>query len=95
MAAAFEIVQQNILKYFRISFMVAGYTKFAPDRMFAVTAKAFNSVDIFNEKELIDVMENHASVTFDTARIVRYWRNTVSQKYSNLLGVRGLHDSWH
>ena len=81
MAAAFEIIQQNI---FQNSFMVEGHTKFAPDCLFALTAKAFNSAD---EKELIDVMENHASVTFDTGCIVRCWRNTVSEKYSNLPGI--------
>lgn len=31
MAATIEVVQQNILNYFRISCMVAGHTKFAPD----------------------------------------------------------------
>ena len=60
MASIFEIVQQSIFKYFRVSFMVAGYTKFAPHRLFALTAKAFYASDIFNEKELILEMENHA-----------------------------------
>lgn len=67
-------------------FMVEGHTKFAPDRQFALMAKACNSADVVNEKELIDVMENHASVTFYIGCIVRCWRNTVSQKYSNLPG---------
>ena len=72
--------------------MVVGHTKFAPDRLFALTAKAFYLSDIFNEKELISEMENHASVTFDSGRIVRCWRDTVSQKYTNLPGIRELHD---
>jgi len=50
MASIFEIVQQSVVKYFRVSFMVSGHTKFAPDRLFALTAKAFYSSDIFNEK---------------------------------------------
>lgn len=91
MASIFEIVQQSVVKYFRVSFMVAGHTKFAPDRLFALTAKAFYSSDIFNEKEL-SVMENHANVTFDSGRIVRCWQNTVTQKYTNLPGIRDLHD---
>ena len=37
-------------------------------------------------------MENHASVTFDSGRIVRCWRDTVTQKYTNLPGIRELHD---
>lgn len=53
MAATLEM---KILDYFRISFMVAGHTK------------------------------------FDSGRIVRVWRETVTTKYSNLPGIRGLHD---
>lgn len=60
MTSIFEIVQQSVLKYFRESFVVAGHTKFALDCLFALTAKAFYSSDIFIEKELLSVMENHA-----------------------------------
>ena len=38
------------------------------------------------------VMERHASVVIDSGRIVRTWRETVTKKYSNLPGIRGLHD---
>ena len=31
MAAALEIVQQGIIDYLHISFMIAGHTKFVPD----------------------------------------------------------------
>ena len=92
MAAVLEVVQQNILDYFRISFMVAGHTKFAPDQLFAITARDFYSSDIFNERELTEVMQRHASVMFDSGRIVRCWRDVVSKKYSNLPGIRELHD---
>ena len=56
--------------------------------------KTFYASDIFNEKELISEMENHASVTFDSSHIVCCWRNTVTQKYTNLPGLRELHVSW-
>ena len=92
MAATMEVVQQNIIDYFRISFMVAGHTKFAPDLLFSVTARDFYSSDVFNERELLAVMEQHASVVIDSGRIVRVWRDTVAAKYSNLPGIRGLHD---
>ena len=92
MAATMEVVQQNILDYFRISFMVAGHTKFAPDQLFSLTARDFYSSDIFNEREFLEVMQRHATVMFDNGRIVRCWRETVTQKYSSLPGIRDLHD---
>ena len=38
MGSVFECVQHDILNYFRVSFMIAGHTKFAPDRLFALCA---------------------------------------------------------
>ena len=66
MVATMEVVQQNILDYFRTSFMVAGHTKFAPDQLFALTARDFYASDIFNERELLEVMQRHATVMFDS-----------------------------
>ena len=48
MGAVFEIMERNILQYFRVSFMIAGHTKFAPDRLFAVLAKTSYSSDVLN-----------------------------------------------
>ena len=70
MAATLEVVQLNIIDYFRISFMVAGHTKFVPDQLFSLTATDFYASDVFNESELIAVMERHASVVLDSGRIV-------------------------
>ena len=72
------------MDYFRISFMVAGHTKFAPDQLFFLTARNFYVSDVFNEKELetkelIALMERQASVMFDSGRIVRVWRQTVTK----------------
>ena len=92
MAATLEILQQNVLDYFRISFMVAGHTKFARDLLFSLTARDSYASNVFNERELVAVMEQHASVVIDSGRIVRVWRKTVAKKYSNLPGIRGLHD---
>ena len=77
-ASIFKIVQQSIFKYFRLSFMVAGHTKFPPNHRFALTAKPFYASDIFNEKELISEMENPATLTFDSGCIMRCWRDTVT-----------------
>ena len=80
MAAALEIVQQRIMDYLRISFMIAGHTKFVADPF------VFPS-DVFNESELIAVMEKHSTAVFDKGRIMRAWRKTVANKYSNLPGI--------
>ena len=74
MATTLEILQQNVLDYFRISFMVSGHTKFAPDLLFSVTARDFYASDIFNERELVAVMEQHASVVVESGRIVQAWK---------------------
>ena len=89
---SFEIVQQEIMDYLRISFMIAGHTKFSPDQLFFITARDFYSSDVFDESELIAVMEKHATVVFDKGSIVRTWRKTVAKKYSKLPGIRELHD---
>ena len=66
MAATYEVVQQGVLDFFRVSFMVAGHTKFAPDQMFAQIARTFYSSDIFNEEELKAVISRHATVIMDS-----------------------------
>jgi len=71
MGSVFEVVERGLFNYFRVSFMVAGHTKFAPDRLFALLAKKYYSSDVFNQLQLIDVYEQHSTVTFDDGRIVR------------------------
>ena len=72
--------------------MVVGHTKFAPDQMFAQIARSFYSSDVFNEKDLSAVVGRHTNVIMDSGRIVRTWREVVSEKYTNLPGIRNLHD---
>ena len=38
------------------SFLIAGHTKFDVDRMFSLTAKAYNASDVFDTQELLQVM---------------------------------------
>ena len=89
---AMEIVQEDILKFFRISFMVAGHTKFDPDRLFSSIARAFNGADTFNIAQLAELVSKYASVTLDDGKLVYTWRSLLSDKYSNLPGIRSLHD---
>lgn len=72
--------------------MIPGHTKFAPDILFAKIAKAFYSADVFNEPDMQRVVEQFALVVLDKGGIVRSWREKVGEKYSNLPGIRELHD---
>ena len=46
MGATMEVVHEDLFHFFRISFMVAGHTKFDPDRLFSNIARAFNQSDV-------------------------------------------------
>jgi len=72
--------------------MVAGHTKFAPDQMFSVLACAYYASDIFNVKQLREVISRYADVVMDNRKIVWSWQEVVGEKYSNLPGLRDLHD---
>ena len=63
--------------------MIAGHTKFAPNRLFTTLAKNFYSSDCFNEASFVRVYQENSSVVFDKGGIVQCWQD-VTQKYSNL-----------
>lgn len=92
MASCMELVQQRVLHYLRVSFMVPGHTKFAPDLLFSQIAKSYYKSDVFNESELHHLVEQFRCVMTDNGGIVRMWREKVGGKYSNLPGIRDLQD---
>ena len=94
MGWAMEMVQQKILDYLRISFLIAGHTKFDVDRLFSVTAKSYNAADVFNSQELTQVMSQSENITavLENGRLIQNWREKVTIKYSKLPGIRDLHD---
>jgi len=51
------------ISYLQFSFLIAGHTKFDVDRMFSVTAKAYNAYDVFNTQELLDVMSQSDKIS--------------------------------
>ena len=51
-AWAMEMVSNGSISHVHISFMLAGHTKFAPDRLFATTGNAYKSADVFTIDEL-------------------------------------------
>ena len=51
-----EMVQHRFIDYLSFSILIAGHTTFDVHRMFSITAKAYNTSDVFNSQELVDVM---------------------------------------
>ena len=52
MSSCMELVQNRILQYLRISFMVPGHTKFSPDLLFSQIARLYYNSDVLNESDL-------------------------------------------
>ena len=91
MAWAMEMVQQEKLDFIRISFMIAGHTKFAPDLLFSKVSRSFSRSDVFSTKELVKVARQFATVTHDKGNVVRQWRTNLD-KYSKFPGIHDKHD---
>lgn len=55
-AWATELIQQDVLHLLRISFLIAGHTKFLPDLLFLKIFQTYNKFDVFNTDELGDIV---------------------------------------
>ena len=44
-----EVVTQHKLDHLRFCFVVAGHTKFAPDRLFTLVSNAYNRADVLQQ----------------------------------------------
>ena len=87
-----EIVDQSVLSFMCFSFMPAGHTKFAPDRLFSQIASSYNNSDVFNIDELKQLCQSYATCLIEDGSNIFTWRDALAEKYSNLPGVRKLHD---
>ena len=65
---AMELVQQNVLDYVRIAFLITGHTKFAPDRVYASIGSSYLHSDVFNINDLVSVAKNFSTAREETAR---------------------------
>ena len=65
MSWACEMIQQGKLDLVRISFLIAGHTRFSPDLLFSKITKMYNQSDVFSTDELKDVITHYADVTMD------------------------------
>ena len=88
-----ELVSQKIFSFFRLSFMIAGHTKFNLDRLFSKIAMTYNRSDVFNIDDLVAIVGLHAHVETDVeGQTVKQWRQQLGQKFTKLPGIRSLHD---
>ena len=87
-----EMVSSGELDHLHISFMIAGHTKFAPDRLFSVIGSAYKSEDVFTVDELKAICDTCATSHVESGDQVLTWRKSLSEKYSDLLGIRKFHD---
>lgn len=87
MAWTLETISQQKLE-FRISFLIAGHTKFSPDLIFSKITQSYNCSNVFCTEDMKQVIAPHANVTVE---IVHDWR-TNQLKYSKLPGICNLHD---
>lgn len=72
--------------------MIAGHTKFAPDRLFATVGSAYKASDVFTIDELQVLCSRSAVTCIEDGENIFTWRESLSLKYSDLPGVRKLHD---
>lgn len=86
------MVSQAQVSHIHISFMLAGHTKFALDRLFAKTGSAYKTADVFTIHELQTLCTPSASTVVEDGDNVLTWRDSLGGKYSDLPGVRKLHD---
>ena len=51
-AWAMEMVHSGKVDFIHISFMLAGHTKFSPDRLFSVIGSSYKTTDVFTINDL-------------------------------------------
>ena len=85
------MVRQKRLDFIRISFLIAGHTKFSPDLVFAKLAQTYNRSDVLCTEYLKQVITAYADVVVDEGEIVHDWWKNLT-KYSKLLGICSFHD---
>lgn len=89
---AMEMVSRGTVDHIHISFMIAGHTKFAPDRLFSAIGNAYKAADVFTMSDLQALCAQSATSFIEKGDTVLTWREFLGQKYSDRPGVRKLHD---
>ena len=88
---AMEMAEQEMVSSLHICFLVAGHTKFTPNRYFA--SKTYNKSDVFNEGELGKLYSQHSQVNVSNGDDIYPWRDAMKALYSDIPGIRKFHNS--
>ena len=72
--------------------MVAGHTKFHPDRLFSSISKTYSQHDVFCLEMLEDIARNYSITHIMSSKDIQNWKISIEEKYNNLPGISGLHD---
>ena len=72
-AWAMELVSSGMISHVHISFMIAGHTKFAPDRLFATIGSAYKVADVFTINELKSLCAPSATTIIEKGENVLTW----------------------
>ena len=86
-----DIVQSGTWDSILTAFMVAGHTKFDPDRMFSSIANGYKHSDLFNIEELCNLCQLYTNASVTDGSDVYPWREYLMAKYSDLPGTRKYH----
>lgn len=92
MAWVLEMVQQGKIDFIRVSFLIAGQTKFSPDLLFSRITQTYNRSDVFMTEELGEIVARYATVVIDNGGTVVCDWISVLMKYIKLPGIRSLHN---
>ena len=85
------MVQQQKLDYVRISFMIAGHTKFSHDLLFAKVSQAFTRSDVFSTTELAEIASRYSTVVIDKGDVVQQWRTNLAKIFQIFGNQRKAH----
>ena len=69
-----EIVHRHSLDHIRFCFLVAGHTKFAPDRLFSSIANQYNREDVFTAEELLQICQRFSTVSIEDGSGILDWK---------------------
>ena len=83
------MVEHGKFDILRISFLIAGHTKFSPDTLFSIITQTFVRSDVFTTVGLEEVAKQYATVVIDEGELVYKWRSLLS---SPLPGIWGYHN---
>ena len=67
------MVSRGTVDHIHISFMIAGHTKFAPDRLFSAIGSAYKAADVFTMSDLQALCAQSATTFIENGDTVLTW----------------------